>query len=86
MPLPTLCIFAKLLQSCPTVCNPMDSSPPGSSVHGILQESILEWAVYSYPFLNAKAERLWFRSIEMETEMKPPQNRRIICIVELSMF
>ena len=27
---------AKLLQYCPTVCNPMDSSPPGSSVHGIL--------------------------------------------------
>ena len=27
---------AKSLQSCPTLCNPMDSSPPGSSVHGIL--------------------------------------------------
>ena len=27
---------AKLLQSCPTLCNPMDCSPPGSSVHGIL--------------------------------------------------
>ena len=34
---------AKLLQSCLTVCNPMDSSPPGSSVHGILQARILEW-------------------------------------------
>ena len=30
-------------QSCPTVCNPMDCSPPGSSVHGILQARILEW-------------------------------------------
>ena len=32
-------------QSCPTLCNPMDYSPPGSSVHGILQERILEWVV-----------------------------------------
>ena len=34
---------AKSLQSCLTVCDPMDCSPPGSSVHGILQASILEW-------------------------------------------
>ena len=30
-------------QSCRTLCNPMDYSPPDSSVHGILQERILEW-------------------------------------------
>ena len=30
-------------QSCPTVCDPMDCSPPGSSVHGIFQARILEW-------------------------------------------
>ena len=34
---------AKLLQSCLTLCNPMDYSPPDSSVHGILQARILEW-------------------------------------------
>jgi len=34
---------AKSLQLCPTLCNPMDYSPPGSSVHGILQVRILEW-------------------------------------------
>ena len=34
---------SKLLQSCPTLCDPMDYSPPGSSVHGILQTIILEW-------------------------------------------
>ena len=34
---------AKLLESCLTLCNPMDQSPPGSSVHGILQPRILEW-------------------------------------------
>ena len=36
-------MHAKLLQSCPTLCNSMDCSPPGSSVHGILQARILEW-------------------------------------------
>ena len=33
----------KKLQSCPTLCNPIEHSPPGSSVHGILQARILEW-------------------------------------------
>ena len=37
------CVCAKLLQLCLTLCDPMDSSPPGSSVHGILQARILEW-------------------------------------------
>ena len=36
-------MHAKLLQSCPTLCDPMDCSPPGSSLHGILQARILEW-------------------------------------------
>ena len=34
---------AKSLQSCLTLCNSMDSSPSGSSVHGILEARILEW-------------------------------------------
>ena len=37
------CMHAKWLQLCLTVCNPMDCSPPGSPVHGILQARILEW-------------------------------------------
>ena len=43
----TVCDFCllctKSLQSCLTLCDPMDCSPPGSSVHGILQVKILEW-------------------------------------------
>ena len=35
-------------QSCPTLCNPMDCSPPSSSVHGILQARILEWVAISF--------------------------------------
>ena len=38
---------AKLLQSYPTLCNPMDCSPSGSSVHGILQARILRWVAIS---------------------------------------
>ena len=38
-----MCVHAKLLQSCPTLCDPMNCSPPGSSVHGMLQARILEW-------------------------------------------
>ena len=39
---------AKLLQLCPTLCDPIDSSPLGSSVPGILQARILEWAAISF--------------------------------------
>ena len=52
---------AKSLQSCPTLCNPIDSSPPGPTVPGILQERTLEWVAISssemmveeYYFLSA---------------------------------
>ena len=38
---------AKSLQLCPTLCNPVDCSPLGFSVHGILQARILEWVAIS---------------------------------------
>ena len=41
-------VRAKSLQSCPTLCNPMDCGPPGSPVHGILQARILQWVVLSF--------------------------------------
>ena len=39
---------AKSLQSCPTLCDPRDSSPPGSPVSGILQARTLEWVAISF--------------------------------------
>jgi len=39
---------AKSLQSCPTLCNPIDGSPPGSPVPGILQARTLEWVAISF--------------------------------------
>ena len=40
--IPILCVCV-LIQSCPTLCNPVDCSPSGSSVHGVYQARILEW-------------------------------------------
>ena len=39
---------AKSLQSCPTLCDPIDNSPPGSPVPGILQARTLEWVAISF--------------------------------------
>ena len=38
----------EMIPSVPTLCDPVDYSPPGSSVHGILQARILEWVAISY--------------------------------------
>ena len=40
--------WVKSLQSCPTLCDPMDHSPPSSSVRGISQAGVLEWVAVSY--------------------------------------
>ena len=42
----TVCVLDTHL--CPTLCDPKDCSPPGSSVHGILQARILEWVAISF--------------------------------------
>ena len=41
-------LAAKSLQSCPTLCNPTDDSPPGSPISGILQARTLEWVAISF--------------------------------------
>ena len=41
-------VAAKLLQSCPTLCDPIDSSPPGSPIPEILQARTLEWVAISF--------------------------------------
>ena len=48
---------AKLLQPCPTPCDPIDSSPPGSSVPGILQARTLEWAAIAF-----SSPKCWYSS------------------------
>ena len=50
---------SEVAQSCPTLCDPMDWSPPGSSVHGIFQARVLEWVpiAFSSNFLSSKVFR-----------------------------
>ena len=43
-----VCMHAKSLQLCPTLCGPMNCSPPGASIHGILQATILEWVAMPF--------------------------------------
>ena len=56
---------AKSLQSCLTLCNPMDSSPPCSSVHRILQARILEWVAISFSRFNIKISNSFMRKREV---------------------
>ena len=68
------CSVAKL---CPTLCDPMDCSLPGSSVHGILQARILEWAVISFsrdlsdPGIKPRSPALQADSLLSELPGKP---------------
>ena len=58
------CVHAKSIQSCLTLCNPMDWSPPGSSVYGILQARILEWvAMPSSRGSSWPRDRNWVSSV-----------------------
>ena len=43
-----LLLLLKSLQSCPTLCDPIDGSPPGSAVPGILQARTLEWGAIAF--------------------------------------
>ena len=58
--MPAAAAAAKSLQSCPTLCDPIDGSPPGSPVPGILQARILEWVAIS--FSNA-----WKRKVKVKS-------------------
>ena len=57
----TAAAAAKSLQSCPTLCNPIDSSPPGSPVPRILQARTLEWVAIS--FSNARKGKVKVKSL-----------------------
>ena len=49
----TAAVAAKSIQLCPSLCDPIDGSPPGSSVPRILQASILEWDAISFSPMHA---------------------------------
>ena len=49
---------AKSLQSCPTLCDPIDGSPPGSTIPGILQARTLEWVAFPSPIRESEVAQL----------------------------
>ena len=57
---------AKSPQSCPTLCNPTDGSPPGSSVHRILQARTLEWVAIAFSMIHMRR----YKSLVMRTSSK----------------
>ena len=56
-------VAAKSLQTCPTLCDPIDSSPPGSPIPGILQARTLEWVAIS--FSNAWKWKVKMKSLSL---------------------
>ena len=48
---------AKSLQLCPTLCDPIDGSPPDSSIHGILQAKTLEWVAISFSIIKFREHK-----------------------------
>ena len=59
---------------CPTLCDPMDCSPPGPSVHGILQARILEWVAISFFRESSQPrDRTWPPALQADSlPYKPP--------------
>ena len=89
----TCILCAKLLQSCLILCDPMDYSSLGSSVHGILQTRILEWAASSFSRgfpdpgikpVSLKSPALAGRLFTTSTTWEPCINYVHICIYSFS--
>ena len=66
----TAAAAAKSLQSCPTLCDPRDGSPPGSPIPGILQEGTLEWVAIS--FSNAGKWKVKVKSLSHTRLLETP--------------
>ena len=49
---------SEVTQSCPTLCNPMDCSPPGSSIHGIFQARVLEWGAIAFSYIQSTSYKM----------------------------
>ena len=58
---------SKVAQSCPTLSDPMDCSPPGSSVHGIFQARVLEWvaSAFSNSMLQSAYQNMWHKNTKI---------------------
>ena len=86
--------LSEVAQSCPTLCNPMDSSQPGSSVHGIFQVRILEWVAISFsrgscrPRDRTRVSCIVGRSEEVKWSEPPEKSLKLVLLglINCSMF
>ena len=64
--------YAKSFQSCPTLCDPIDGSPPGSPVPGILPARTLEWVAISFSlkYKNTVSQKTSYRDTELQIQGK----------------
>ena len=91
-PLPGVCVLAQSFQSCPTLCNPRDYSPPGCCVHGILQARTLECTAISFSItrgLSRKKKSLQKKKFQEfpggtvdQDSMLPMQETRVQSLVK----
>ena len=71
-------IAGKSLQSCPTLCDPVDCSLPGSSVHGIFQARVLEWGAIAFCISDLTKDN--FSSSLGKDATRPTANLGVILI------
>ena len=72
--------WSEVAQLCPTLCDPVDCGPPGSSIHGILQARILEWVAISFsrgssrPRDRTRMSRIAGRRFNLWATREAPKN------------
>ena len=62
---------SEVAQSCPTLSDPMDCSPPGSSVHGIFQARALEWGAIAFSRLSSSSSSIMFSVVSHQLTISP---------------
>ena len=68
---------AKSLQSCPTLCDPIDGSPPGSPVPGIFQARVLEWGAIAFSRISLADKSQTSRQKDNSFINELPQSKKI---------
>ena len=68
---------SEVAQSCRTLCNPMDCSLPGSSIHGILQARVLEWAAIAFSVPRSKCLLISWLQSPSAVILEPPKVKSV---------
>ena len=76
---------SQVAQSCPTLSDPMDCSPPGSSVHGIFQARVLEWGATAFSAFYTKLQQFSvFAIFVLEVSVFPNASVNFLSTVNLT--